>query len=200
MHALVRTLFRSLLAGVATLALAACGSGERAQQPPGSGDHFYDNFQTAVASVPNRDYDIYWLGREFSAGGMLFSGPHFPDFGGDVTESSVAFHYTGTRVSLELSFISPGYWPSVADRFTNQPGAISERVTVAGSDGQLLLIPGAGRPVNSATLIVILERSVVVASVNSTTTGGAGGVPDANPLIDVETFLAVTEELRPYPE
>lgn len=33
----------------------------------------WNNFQTAVAS--DRNYDVYWLGREVRAGNQTFSGP-----------------------------------------------------------------------------------------------------------------------------
>ena len=59
---------------------AACGSTPR-KMPAittstvsrRSQPRLYSNFQTAVAS--DRNYDVYWMGRSFEAGGLTYEGP-----------------------------------------------------------------------------------------------------------------------------
>lgn len=74
-----------------------------------------------------------------------------------------------------------------------------KRITIAGREGELLRKPAGTRPVGHAVLAIDFGETVVAADASS---GGsrADGGPDVNPLIDEATFLAVMQNLRPYPE
>jgi hypothetical protein len=72
-------------------------------------------------------------------------------------------------------------------------------VQVAGQDAKLSVVAAGTRPVNSISLVLQFDETSVLASAHA---GGAAtpGGPDANPLIDEATFLAVMKNIRPYPE
>ncbi len=173
---------------------------------PGGSDpqHFYGNFQTAVASVPDKQYQVYWLGREFRAGSLTFRGPEIPDFGAAANRDSMYVSY-GARLSrggvgLELSLLSPVGWESARGSYgSTPPGATSRQIMVAGSPATIIVIPAGTRPVNELRLIVHFRTTTVLVIA---TAGGAAtpGGPDVNPLIDEETFLSVMQQLRPYPQ
>lgn len=73
MYRVPRRLTLSLLAVLLVAAVASAGCGTASS----GGDGHY-NFQTAVAA--DRNYDIYWLGRSFNAGRLVFTGPQADDF------------------------------------------------------------------------------------------------------------------------
>jgi hypothetical protein len=88
-HRRFRRTFSTAALLVATFAcFAACAKSLHPDVPPGpTADALIDQttyaaFETAVASVSDRRFTVYWLGREFSAGGLVFRGPGWGDVGG----------------------------------------------------------------------------------------------------------------------
>ncbi|MEX2245692.1 MAG: hypothetical protein WEC75_03305 [Dehalococcoidia bacterium] len=205
MHALVRTLFPSLLAGVATLALAACGSGERRQEPPGSGDHSYDNFQTAVARADEAGLqEVFWLGPELDVDGVVFDAieGYFPHgVAGTSLDGAQLTYYRleDSRGSLSITTLSPSDWQTVEDDVRNpaQPPVERKTVNVGTREAELISIHLDGAELTGLKLLIDYGQSVVIAQ---TGTAIAQGGREVNPLMDEATFLAVMEDLRPYPE
>jgi hypothetical protein len=72
-------------------------------------------------------------------------------------------------------------------------------VRLLGQDATMVVTSTPTRPVNQRRLLLHLGDTTVQIIAAS---GGspAPGEPDVNPLIDEATFLAVMENLRPYPE
>lgn len=71
MNCRVRARSLALFLGALGAVLAAsCGSLPTEEQV---NRDLYSNFQTAVAS--DRNYDVYWMGRSFEAGGLTYEGP-----------------------------------------------------------------------------------------------------------------------------
>ncbi len=78
-------------------------------------------------------------------------------------------------------------------------GAMLKSTVVQGVPGQLHVIPAGTRPINALRLRVHLGQTWVLAEAGASGAATPGG-PDANPLIDEQTFLSVMQQLRPYPQ
>jgi hypothetical protein len=198
----LRKLFgRSLLAMALALALASCTGGKSPAQTPETADeHFFNNFKTAAASAGKDGYTPYWLGREFTAGGFVYSGPYLGDLPGERFDRggmSVTYSPDSQRGggSLDLLLYSRAAWEEDRSR---QDGAATKYVTVAGQSAKLFVLSAGTRPVNQLRLLLTFGDTTVLAIAYS---GGAvtPGRPDVSPLIDEQTFLNVMQNLRPYP-
>jgi hypothetical protein len=195
-----RNIRYSLLGGV-LLALSsapACTSS--------GGKSGYDNFLTAATAAPADGYTIWWLGREFTAGGATFTGPAVADIGGRLDAGGVSMSYypqaplrTG---SLDVSLYSRDGWSKAEAMGVNRlsRGATSRSVSVAGHQAILTVTPFPPAPSTTGhlSLTVDLGDTVALASVGRASLGR--GTPDTNPLLDEATFLSVMQHLRPYPE
>ncbi len=175
----------------------------RAPEPP-SRESVFNNFKTVVASADRDGYTPYWLGREFTAGGLVFQGPVTSDLPGQVAGGGVRMEYNADlalrgssgAVGLEVVVYSPAAWEKDRGRVD---ASATKFVRVAGQDAKLSAIAGGTRPVEELVLQLKFGDTTVIAI------AGAGGPlvpggPDANPLIDEATFLAVMQNLRPYPQ
>lgn len=162
-----------------------------------------NNFQTAVSS-PREGYDIYWLGPSFEAGGLTFTGPEVSDFGTDV-EGGLQTNYLDPTKRLDITIISMNTIEGA--RSTDSLKSLPQRAeatirdeTIAGHPAIFMTRPGVlGRPVGALIAIVDFGDTIVEAQVGAVGPETPGG-PEAHPLIDEATFLAVLEQLRPYPE
>ena len=171
---------------------------------PVTEDHFFDNFKTVVATADKDGYTPYWLGRGFQAGGLEFRGPFAGDIGFStgITGGGAQFDYYATlvpghgAVTLSISLYSPQAWAQSPRNHPAPPGASQGAVTVGIHGGQLVTVRdsiGVAR-----YLEVQLGATVLFAIVNQSIPQTPG--PDPNPLADEATFLAVMQNLRPYPQ
>jgi hypothetical protein len=159
----------------------------------------WNNFRTAVAS--DRNYDIYWLGREFDAGGQTFRGPEVPDGGiADIEGGGLTTLYDGDIGELSITLYSRAAWDLALESRARgvQPTLMKEQVDVHGWPAELET--NYYRPGYTAAriLVVDLGRTVIEAASGSVVPRTPG--PEPNPLIDKETFLSVLQNLRPYPQ
>jgi hypothetical protein len=170
-----------------------------------SDDEGFENFKEAAAS--DRNYDMYWLGRSFQAGGLVFEGPEVDGIAGigDVEGGGLSMSYTaatGTCCgSLRMVLYSPSAWehilrlrartrPPLADVGVVVVGRrIAELRSTFGPPGQL-----------HGQILTVDTGSTVVEVITSRVEPLAAGDPQPNPLLDRETFLAVMENLRAYPD
>ena len=103
-------------------------------------------------------------------------------------------------VDLELVEYSPAAWGVAKNSLEREPpGATSKLVTIQGQSATLLVIPAGTRPVNTVRLLLVFGDTHVFVAASA---GGSlmPGGPDLNPLIDEQTFLAVMQNIRPYPQ
>jgi hypothetical protein len=162
----------------------------------------WHNFQTAVAS--QRTYDIYWLGREFDAGGISFRGPDAGNPGpGDIDSvagGGLAMSYSGRTGSLDVTLYSRGAWDLLqASRARGaQPHLEVKNVDIHGWPAQLRT--NYYRPGYIAARILTVDRGNTVIEVTTGPLVPATPGPEPNPLIDEQTFLNVLQHLRPYPQ
>jgi len=182
------------------LVLGAC----EPQVDPEAG---YKSFLTAVAKAPDDGYSVYWLGREFQAGGLTFKGPSADDSrisafsGGGGVEFGYGSHIDGLGgVSLDIYLYSPNAWAGVKDsQLPAHEARRGQDLTIAGARAQMFALADGTRPVNQRRLYVMLKGTMVVVIAASGGPATPGG-PDVNPLIDEQTFLSVVRNLRPYPQ
>ena len=192
----------ALSAGV--VLIAACGPlGDDISEEAANRQGF-DNFQTAVAS--DRNYDIYWLGREFEATGLTFRGPSVASFGDDVEGGGLGILYltdcNGSRCSdVKLGMYSRAAWSLAQARRAAAPSPHFETKTVYvnGWEAELRTNLGTLTPV-AAQILTIDFGDTVVEAVTGAYVPATPTDPQPNPLIDEAAFLAVMEHLRPYPE
>ncbi len=179
----------------------------------------YGNFQTAVAS--DRNYDVYWMGREFTAGGLTYKGPEASARAGseglgagiglnDPDHLALSYLPNCNCSSLQVTLYSHEAWDRPSAR-PPRPDLQNRAVQVNGHEAQLRTRFDGGQ-VDSRTIVVDYGRTVVEAVTSSifpapvkgrpTVPGGllATAGPELNPLIDETTFLAVMQNLRPYPQ
>ena len=125
--------------------------------------------------------------------------------GADVIGGGLDIHYDAevqkdSFVDLQLIMYSKAAWEFVKGQtHPLPPDAVAKPVTILGQPTELVSVPAGTRPVNTLSIQVTLGDTVLRVS------AGSGGVltpggPDANPLVDEATFLAVMQNLRPYPE
>ncbi len=192
----------ALSAGV--VLIAACGPLDGELTEEAANRQGFDNFQTAVAS--ERNYDIYWLGDEFEAGGLTFRGPVVAEFGNEIEAGGLVVEYAAAVgavccVDLQIRLYGDRAWAIEEERRAVIPKSNleSRNVVVAGTPGVLTTHSGSSLPVNAQRLVLQIGRTHIEASASAahplTPTD-----PQPNPLIDEAAFLAVMEHLRPYPE
>ena len=188
------------IVGVAVLA-AACdaGSGHVKVSPVEFGRQ---RFQTAIA-IPDRAYQVYWLGSEFTAVGLVFHGPLVPGFDEPNPDSiQVEYNSSPPVAGLDISLMSSAHWDAVRGRLlgSGPDRPAIRQLTVAGTPATLYTVPGElGRPVGGLFLMMPFGDTVVYARTNSVRSAAPDGA-EANPLTDEATFLAVMQNLRPYPQ
>jgi hypothetical protein len=122
-----RTLLASLCTGVLLAGgLAACTATDQVQTPTATektqipvptqsaSDRGYDRFRTAVAKIPDRKFQVYWLGRQFTDGVLTYDGPSFAgtaDNDADVLELDyTAKLASGGGTGIDLSLYSRDGW------------------------------------------------------------------------------------------
>jgi hypothetical protein len=172
-----------------------------------SPDQDYKNFLTAVGRAPGEGYTPYWLGRSFSAGGLTFAGPSVSDLDIAGQPGTIGATYDavarpdGGRVTLSLASYSGAAWASVSRHVLpeDKPGAKDTTKKLLGQQARLRTVASATRPVNARVVAIPLGGTTVVAMAIAGGSATPGG-PDANPLIDEQTFLSVLQHLRPYPQ
>jgi hypothetical protein len=161
----------------------------------------FDNFETAVAS--DRNYDIYWLGREFEAGGLTFKGPDVASFGDEIEGGGLAFTYTATnnRWYVKVRLYSEDAWTQEVERRSRytRPYLESKPVAVAGHSGMLVTLKERPTSIEGRLLQLPIGRTHVEVVVDAVVVS-TPGAPQPNPLMDEATFLAAMESLRAYPE
>jgi|CXWL01.1.fsa_nt_gi hypothetical protein len=180
---------------VTILFLSSCAQADQSDPPAEPQERGFSNFQTAVASADADGYTPYWLGREFEAGGMTFKGSHVSDYGGEI-EGGLNTNYIDVSedgLGILITLYGPDAWARNRDAIENSPNSTSRPLQIAGRDATLMQL---GR-FNKAA-VVYFDDTVVVASVSGSTF--LTPQPEPNPLVDEATFLAVLENLRPYPE
>ena len=197
------------LAGFAAAACVAfvslaCGS---PTQPPASvtpGDTpvsaiDYQDFQTAVAGVPRRDFQLYWLGPRFAAAEDEFYVGFALGDQNDARSISLYYKPNGPGISLDLSQFSAVAWPTAqAGLIANSPPSTVTPVTVNGHSASLIHVPLSGRP-NLVRVQINMGDAVVVAS-TGVDASHRDATPNPNPLVDEATLLEVLSHLRPYPQ
>jgi hypothetical protein len=182
------------------LALACLPDLEDLQQE--AEEQGWRNFQTAVAS--DRNFDVYWMGREFRAGGFTFTGPDANEIGsgfGEVTGGGLTTFYLSdcTCSDIELTMYSREAWDYIeSQREGRQLRYESKTVDIGGHEGELRTRFGDRSPISAQQLVVDYGDTVVEAVTRALVPLTPG--PQPNPLIDEATFLAAMQNLRPYPE
>jgi hypothetical protein len=184
-----------LLAIVAT----CIGCGSNGDKPANIPRHpGFDNFQTAVASPV--DYDVYWLGREFTVGGLIYRGPDVPDFGREIEGGGLTMDYVADVSSLSLKLYSREAWERAEARRRVQASPLleTEIVEVNGRGGELRTVFYRPGEIAGRVVVIDLGRTVVKAETGSV-------VPltptpeEPNPLIAKDALLSVLSQLRLYP-
>jgi hypothetical protein len=196
---------RTFVAALIWAALGAClACGSSADEPPAFAEPSgFDNFQTAVAA--DRNYDIYWLGESFEAGGLVFEGPEVSDFADDVEGGGLGTHYYAPYnrsccLDLHITMFVRSAWVERERRRAAGPdqGYAVREVEVAGVRAELRT--GGSPPSNTMHLLVLDYGDTVVEAVTRSVVPATPSAAQPNPLVDEATFLAVMEQLRPYPE
>jgi hypothetical protein len=170
----------------------------------------YDYFLRDVAAMQELGLPVYWLGREFNAGGLTFQGPYGVGFGREVEGGGIFMQYIswlsgargGSITSLEVTVYSRSAWDLVKDAVgTDAPGVTHKVVRVGDRDGEVILQGDAARPLNALSLVLDLENVVVVARAHSVLAPAARGGGELTPFInDPDLLVQVMQDLRPYPE
>lgn len=176
----------------------------------------YGYFQTAVAA-PGRNYDGYWLGRSFEAGGLTFEGPYSDapagsgGIGADIglnDADGLGVNYLAKTAAgaegpsdISMTLYSRQGWDDLQDlrRRGAQPRLEVKQVDIHGWPAELKTNFYRPGDIAARILVVVRERTVIevtTGAMRSSTPGAA----QLNPLIDEATFLAAMQNLRPYPE
>jgi hypothetical protein len=170
-------------------------------------------FLRDAATVEAMGLPVYWLGRDFAAGTLLFHGPYVAEFGGEVTGGGISMKYfaplqndaqlfEGPDTTLQVTTYSRAAWEVVEDRTTNPPtpGVTRKIVSVLGRNAEVFSAASATRPLNALWVVIDLDDVVVVARAQSGGPVSPGG-PDHSPFINnPDLLIQVMEGLRPYPE
>lgn len=192
-------LHASLFGFVLAVAVAASGCGP--MDPAGEDAAGFDVFETALAK--DGDFDIYWLGRSFDAAGVVFEGPFVDDFGDEVEGGRLAMDYLQTPCcsGLKVTLYSPDAWDKIVGIRAAQPQGdfSSEIVNVNGEEAELRSYRGGVELISSFILVVEFDGTFIEARAAALVPATPGG-SQPNPLMDREVFLAVMENLRPYPD
>jgi hypothetical protein len=188
-----------LLVFSAALMFSACGSGLTQKQSPG--DQLYDNFRTAAAGAARDGYAMYWFGRGFEAAGMKFNGPYSSIFEDLRPGGAGATYDSSNGSSVHVNSYNAGAWAQAPEGRSVQPGVpaspnvIAKPVNVAGRDAVLRTNMERGVVAEQRMDWQIGDTHVAASTSDLRTPEG-----NVNPLIDEQTFLAVMENLRPYPQ
>jgi hypothetical protein len=178
-------------------------------------ERFYGFFQRDAKIMEEMGLPVYWLGREFTAGGLTLRGPYAPEFGGEVEGGGIFFHYKssleraqreGRDADVEITVYSPAAWQLAMDRILNPrtlttEGLVGRRaVTVKGRQAQMLAVPQVTRPIGYLRLVLDLDQVVVTVTASAFGPVSPGG-PDRSIFINNPDLLVqVMQDLRPYPE
>ena len=197
---LIATLALLIAASLMTFGCFNDGSSPEAAERQG-----FDNFKTAVART-DRNYDIYWMGRDFEAGGLTYEGPDVADFGDEVDGGGLGMHYLARSSDfccrdLHIVIYSDAAWEKLKLKRSTapQPRATVRSVTVNGHQAELRTNRGTLYPVSAQILVIDFGQTVIEATTRASTPATPSPV-QPNPLIDEATFLAAMENLRPYPD
>jgi hypothetical protein len=177
---------------------------------PGESDdeRFFEFFQRDAKIMQDMGLPVYWLGREFTAGGVTYLGPYAPEFGGDVESGYLFMGYKPSGgTSLEIAVYSPAAWQVARDRILNpqtltSEGRVTRRtITVKGRQAQMLAVPQVTRPVGYLLLVLDLDEVVVTTTARAFGPMSPGG-PDRTVFINNPDLLVqvIEQNLRPYPE
>jgi hypothetical protein len=189
---------------------SACGSADKSsgERETGRREEGLRNLEEIASS--ERDYEIYWLGTGFTAGGMEYWGPDVTDPDdataeiGRVEGGGLGMYYLSGSTccgSLKLVVYSPDAWARVLDLRSRGAQATfdSRLVEINGHPAQLRTYRGTLNPVSAQTLIADFGGTVLEATTSAVVPPNPSA-SQPNPLIDEATFLAVMQNLRPYPE
>jgi hypothetical protein len=175
-------------------------------QPLGIGRNDYDpeEFRHAIANAQEDGMAVYWLGREFSAGGVTFDGieSHRKESDGSPV-GALPLHYYPTRGGeaghLDVITFTKAEWEEVSARVYSPASVTVKRspVVISGRDAELIFGQLDARTVNSMDVVIPFDDFVVLASTRRYYGSGNNQV---NPVFDKDVFLQTLEELRPYPE
>jgi hypothetical protein len=171
-------------------------------------NELYGNFQTAVAS--ERNYDVYWLGRSFDAGGLTYEGPTTNAPSGSDRIGAGINPPTADRIettymtedgcgcsSLVVRLISRSYWDGTTGA-TSPSGYRKAAVEVGGHPAELWTSVGPPSTLLAQTVVIYYSDTVVEAETYAMIPTTPG--PDLNPLMDGQVLLAAMQNLRPYPQ
>lgn len=163
-------------------------------------------YLTPIAEARLNGLQPYWLGPSFAAGSMTYSyiETKYPEGIAGVRVQGLEMTYhepDGANRALSIKTFPLAEWSMAEDAVRNPKQANPDRsdVTINGMRAELLAYTSPTRPINGYVLIIETELSAVVVTVPSSGSATPGG-PDLNPLIDLDTFLAVMENLQPYPD
>jgi hypothetical protein len=192
------------LFGLVIAASLGAGCGDKSEDG-------YDYFLRDVAAMEEMGLPVYWLGREFRAGGLTFQGPYGVGFGGEVEGGGIFMQYIswldgspgeGSHVTLEVTVYGRSAWDLVENGVgTDVPGVTHKAVRVGDRDGDVILQGDAARPLNVLSLVLDLEDVVVVARARSVLAPAAQGGRELNTFINNPDLLVqVMQDLRLYSE
>ena len=165
----------------------------------------HSRFLAAINAVNNRKFKLYWLGREFTDGVLMYYGPSFAgtaDNDADVLELGYTSRLpTGGGSGFSFTLYSRDGWEnSRKNQLKPEPGIVTTDIEVDGHPAQLIKIPAFDAPINVLILVIDLGDTVVMADTAAANPAPPGG-PNPNPLIaDPNRFIEVMSHLRPYPD
>lgn len=188
-----------LLGAVAALLATACNFSLPDDGTPGP-----EAYKTPIAEARRSGLDVYWLGKE-----VLVDGTHWDTIEaafpiGIARSDGMAVEVTYLPAgdapgSMDIRSMSPGEW-ALSETGVLAPPSVrvrTEEVSIAGTQALMFTYALESRNPNGRGIILDRGDSVVFAYTSSWI--GENGRED-NPLMDEATFLAVLEQLRPYPE
>jgi hypothetical protein len=205
--------------GVACVLLSACtDSGRSPSQTVAPGaepatqgvatkpvsEQAYEEFLTAVAKPLQRNFTVYWLGREFSVSTVRYDGPRYAKSLAANSQDELDLTYNARRpdntggLNLGLYIVSAAGWNAVKYKLLSGVTAAPRDLTVAGRPAQLYAVKDR-LIVNELVAVVDFGDALAVAT-TSVDAGDPRATPNANPLIDEATFLSALQNLRPYPQ
>ena len=185
---------------IASLALSAA---QGCRDDP-SNFNEYDNFVAATKRADSEGWKPYWLGRSFTAGQLTFDGPRVGEFGYEIEGGGTVYKYHSAlasgSVGLDVYIYSSQAWMAAESigRTRRPPGATIRDVKLAGHDATLSVSKDSRGFVDQVRADIEIDGIMVRAHAGRATP--LTGDVDLNPLTDEATFLAVMQNLRPYPE
>lgn len=207
----VRATFLVLAMCVAVSAAMACGTGGSSTTSRGTAvptadaltglyEHAFNNYKKAIAGATSDGYVPVWLGRTFDAGGLTFVGPSVDDIANPIRGGGVHFRYDvdNPLSYVDLTQYSPTAWENLGRA---RPPDSGRAVQIGPYAGKLINMPPARGNPAIIEIVVNVDGSFLVARVQAFG-GEPQGTPEPqpNPLLNEATFLAVMQNLRPYPQ